>query len=312
MRVTVFILVLLVTLPAGAQFRESFADGELGYDPCWTGALRSWQVVPKSDVAAGAPGSSTLRLNAPGGAGVAWLSTQLKGSWGDAQEWSFFLGRRGQAAEAYNCALFWLYASEPTVASTTIDGYRVRFGDDLPSGDRIVVEQITNGVALPFINSGEYVPQGLTDYGFLVRVTRTAAGLWTLYTSVLPVQPGTGAIATDRPGTADTWQGAAFNTAYTRFDDGYLALGTIYTSSVAAHTGLEFDQIEFTGSAAGGLLVQRSNRHGQNAAGNFNFPAAAKAVSARPVAGPPSTPDHMGSRNRQGGPNIQSAGHRTG
>jgi len=78
------------------------------------------------------------------------------------------------------------------------------------------------------------------------------------------VQPGTGAIATDQPGTADVWQGAAINKIYTRFDDGYLALGTIYTNSVAAHTGLEFDQIQFTGSTACDVLVNKAGGDHQN------------------------------------------------
>jgi|GEM_PF-5709997 len=279
MRLTVFILVLGLALPARAQFRESFRDGELGHDPCWTGVLQAWQVVPKSDVAAGAPESGTLRLNASGGAGIAWLATQVKGSWGDEQEWSFFLGRRSQAAEAYNCALFWLYSSEPTVASTTIDGYRVRFGDDLPSGDRLVVEQVTNGTASPFINSGGSIPPGLTDYGLVVRVTRTAGGLWTLYTSVLPAQPGTGAIATDLPETADVWQGVAFNNVYTRFDDGYLALGAIYTNTVAARTALEFDQIQFTGITENEILVHLPTRSSQINASIRSTPNAVKTMN---------------------------------
>jgi hypothetical protein len=121
-----------------------------------------------------------------------------------------------------------------------------------------VLESVVDGSASPFINSAGSIPNGLTDYGFMVRVTRTPAGVWTLYTSPLPTVSGSGAVATDIPSPANTFvmQGTGTNTVITQFDDGYISLASSHTASPAARAGVEFDQISFSAASNGMLPVR--------------------------------------------------------
>ena len=228
------IISMLLSLTVAGQLNESFADGNFTAGPAWGGHTAEWQVVANSDAAAGAPGSNTLRLSAPVGSGTKYLSTQLSGSWGMQQSWGFWLGRRAQAATTSNVAYVWLFANEPDLTSTTIDGYRIRFGDDA-GGDELVLEAVSDGAATAVITSSGSVTNGITDYGFLVRVTRSSAGTWNLYSSTLPVQTGTGAIATDVPDAehANIAQGSAINTSIAFFDDGYIGIAATHTSGAA-------------------------------------------------------------------------------
>lgn len=243
---------------AQGQFSESFSDGDFTAGPAWSGMTASWQVVPGSDAAAGAAGSQTLRLNVAGGSGTQYLSTRLGGNWGSDLIWGFWIGRRAQAATSANVLYLWLYASEPDVTSATVDGYRIRFGDDAASGDRVVLELVTNGIATPLITSSGAVTNGITDYGFLVRVTRDASGGWKLFTSALPTASGAGALASDLPTPANTsqLQGSASNTAISQFSDGYLAFAAQHTTAAAARTGVEFDQLSLSSPVSAPLPVR--------------------------------------------------------
>jgi Secretion system C-terminal sorting domain len=89
------------------------------------------------------------------------------------------------------------------------------------------------------------VPNGLTDFGFQVRVTRSASGLWSLFTSTLPQSTGTGDIASDllTVSTTSIAQGTGTNNSITVFDNGYIAFAALHTSAAAARTGAEFDQL---------------------------------------------------------------------
>src|SRR5881398_3396001 len=136
---------LFICMSVRGQWSESFTDGNFTVDPVWTGNASDWLVITNSDVAAGATGSNTLRLNAATGSGMKYLSTQISGSWGLQQTWSFWMGRRAQAATSANVAYVWLYANEADVTTVTVDGYRIRFGDDA-GGDELVLELVTNGV----------------------------------------------------------------------------------------------------------------------------------------------------------------------
>jgi hypothetical protein len=258
MRKVLLSLATLVALGAHAQLDESFSDGNFSAAPVWVGNTGDWTVVANSDVSTGATGSQTLRLNAPSGSsGTKYLSTQIAGSWGTQQTWGFWLGRRGQAATASNTTYVWLYANASDVTTATVDGYRIRFGDDT-GGDNIVLESVTNGVATAIITSTGTTPNGIEDFGFLVRVTRDAAGLWTLYTSALPTTDGTGAIATDVPNStnANVLQGSVTNTTITSFNDGYIAFAALHSTGSGARAGVEFDQLLFSFVEGGTLPVK--------------------------------------------------------
>lgn len=204
----------------GQTLYDSYTDGNFTASPVWGGNTANWTIVASSDAAAGATNSNTLRLNGPATAQTDYLSSQIS-SWGTSQEWGFFIGRRAQAFTAANQQYFWLYANESTLNNATVDGYRIAIGDDA-GGDEIRLEYVVNGaVSSTVITSSGAITNGLTDIGFLVRVTRSSSGGWTLYTSTLPTANGSGAIATDVPNStnASTNQGTGTEKLYsTRYE----------------------------------------------------------------------------------------------
>ncbi|MBI5020718.1 MAG: MBL fold metallo-hydrolase [Ignavibacteriales bacterium] len=226
---------------------ESFSDGNFTTNPTWGGNTTAFQVVTSSDVGAGATNSYTLRLNyTTASAGTRYLRTQRTASWGTSQSWSFWIGRRAQAATTANQSIVWLWANGTNLTASTIDGYRIKFGDDT-GDDNIVLQSVTNNVATDIITSSGTVLNGLTDIGFMVRVTRTSGSVWTLYTSTLPTTIGSGAIATDVPTAANTSinQGSVTNSTYTNFANGYFGFVAVHSSGASARIAAEFDQLYF-------------------------------------------------------------------
>lgn len=231
---------------------ETFADGNFTSNPVWGGNTTSWQVVTSSDVAAGATNSRTLRLNySSTSAGTRYLRTQRTASWGTSQSWSFWMGRRAQAATVANQNIVWLWGNNSNLLHSSVDGYRVKFGDDT-GDDNIVLQVVTNNSATDIITSTGAVPNGLTDIGFMVRITRTSGNVWTLYTSTLPTTSGSGAIATTQPTAANTQinQGSVTNSTYTTFTNGYFGFVAVHSSGATARVGAEFDQLYFDVSSS--------------------------------------------------------------
>lgn len=241
--------------PTGQTLVESFTDGNFTANPIWGGTTSTWQIAASSDVAAGAANSNTLRLNmTSASSGTQYLRTQRTASWGTSQSWSFWMGRRAQAATNANHSIVWLWANANNLTSSSIDGYRVRFGDDT-GDDNIVLQRVTNNVATDIITSASAVPNGLTDIGFMVRVTRTSGSVWTLYTSPLPTSSGSGAVATSIPNAANTPlnQGSITNSTYTNFASGRFGFMAVHSSGVDARAGAEFDQLYFDTSSTSPL-----------------------------------------------------------
>ncbi|RZJ34140.1 MAG: choice-of-anchor D domain-containing protein [Flavobacterium sp.] len=244
------VMIMLTAANFSAQtLFDSFTDGNFTTNPVWAGSS-TWTITSNSDVAAGATGSNTLRLNSTGAA-TDYLSSQVN-SWLDSQEWGFFLGRRAQAYTAANQSYFWLYANESTLTSGTVDGYRIAIGDDT-SNDEIRLEYIVNGaVSATVITSTGAITNGITDIGILIRVTRSATGVWELFTSTLPTTSGTGAIATEIPNVtnANISQGIATNNSLIPATNGYLGVATLHSSGANAIIGTEYDQVNFTATAS--------------------------------------------------------------
>jgi hypothetical protein len=164
------------------------------------------------------------------------------------------LGRRAQAATDANHSIVWLWANSTNLTSSTVDGYRIRFGDN-SGADNIVLQRVTNGTATDILTSSGTVPNGLTDIGFMVRVTRTSSSQWTLYTSTLPTSSGSGAVATAIPTAENTPvnQGSVTNSTYTNFTNGYFGFAAVHSTGADARTGAEFDQLYFDTSASSPL-----------------------------------------------------------
>ena len=226
---------------------ESFSDGNFTSNPVWGGNVSDWNIVSNSDVSTGATGSNTLRLSVSSGSGTKYLSSQIS-SWGDGQEWGFWIGRRGQAYTLENQLHIWLYANEADLTSSTVDGYRISIGDNT-GGDELRLEYIVNGaVSATVITSSGSIPNTLEDIGFLLRITRSNTGVWNLYTSTLPTASSTGAIATDIPNAASTTvnQGTATNNSLVPSSNGYLGFDALHTTGGPARATVEIDQIYFT------------------------------------------------------------------
>jgi beta-lactamase superfamily II metal-dependent hydrolase len=233
--------------PPVSKLIESFTDGNFTANPVWGGTTTNWQIVTSSDVAAGATNSYTLQLNVLSAvSGTQYLSTQRTDTWGTSQSWSFWFGRRAQAATSANHSIVWLCASAANLTASTTNGYRVKFGDD-SGNDEIVLQRVTNGVATDILTSSGAVTNALTDIGFMVRVTRTTGSVWTIYTSTLPTSSGGGAVATAIPSAANTTinQGSVTNSTYTTFTNGYFGFMAVHSSGTSARTGAEFDQLYF-------------------------------------------------------------------
>lgn len=268
----VFMVVGTVVVLPQVDTLDSFTDGNFTSTPVWGGDTGAWTIVASSDVAAGATGSNTLRLNfTTGSAGTQYLSTQIS-TWGDEQAWGFFVGRRAQAFTGSNQMIIWLYANESNLESATVDGYRIVIGDDT-GNDEIVLQYILNGaVSATVITSSGAITNGLTDIGFLLRVTRSSSGVWTMYTSTLPTASGTGAVATDIPNSsnANVNQGSATNNTLVPAADGYFGVVAVHTSGTNARFTVELDQVLFTATSAATPSITLADNGTQIGAGNVD------------------------------------------
>lgn len=243
------IFLLMTVETSGQTLLDSFGDGNFTASPVWGGSTTLWTVAANSDAAAGATGSNTLRM-AASASGTSYLSTQVV-TWADSQEWGFFVGRRAQAYTASNQVYIWLYANEANLTNATVDGYRIAIGDD-SGGDEIRLEYILNGaVSATVITSSGSFPNGQTDFGFLLRVTRSSAGAWQIFTSTLPAASGAGAIATAIPNAANASvsQGTATNNTLVPAASGYIGIATVHSGGASAIIANELDQVYFTATA---------------------------------------------------------------
>ncbi len=258
----IFCLTAFNGITFGQTLYDSFADGNFTANPVWGGTTATWQVVADSDASTGATGSNTVRLNATAVSATEYLSSQIS-TFQASQEWGVFFGRRNQALTSANVQYFWLFANEANLNSATVDGYRIAIGDNT-GDDELRLEYIVDGaVSATVISSVTAIPNNLTDIGFLVRVTRNNAGVFTLYSSTLPTANGTGAIATDIPNTANTPvnQGTGTNNSLAPMANNYIGLAALHSTGASAIVAAEFDQIYLTTvptTAAAGTISGRA------------------------------------------------------
>ena len=183
-----------------AQVIDSFSDGDFTTNPAWSGETSGWQIVT-------APNSNTLHLICSNeGFCTDYLSLQRTDAWGTQQSWGFWLGRYENAGtDAANASFVWLWANESNFESSSICGYRVRIGGFGIGIQKIYLERVDSGnPSIIMTSSSEISSHMVSDYGLLIRVTRTNESLWSLYCSTIPTQSGEGAIATDIPSAANT------------------------------------------------------------------------------------------------------------
>jgi hypothetical protein len=224
---------------------DSFADGNFSSGPAWSGDTSSWQIVTSSDVAAGAADSNSLRLAVASGSGTQHLSASVSG-FDDfvPTTWSFFVGRRGQAATAANPTTVFLAADAANLESASLNGYAITFGDDT-GNDEIRLQKFVNGTASTVLTSTDAITNGRTDWGLGLKVTRSSAGEWSLYSShtLSTLATGGGAIATDSPSLAAVSLGSATDTSVSMNDLSFFGILATHSTGAGSRAGLEFDQL---------------------------------------------------------------------
>ena len=181
MKKILLILGLGVSLFGQAQsFYESFDDGDLVTPPyTWSSTSGGWTVVGTATAGPNTTPSNTLRLAAPA-AGTYSISTP-NSNWGTSQGWGFWMGRN-TPVNANNNQYFWLYSDQADVTSATRNGYRIALDRQRQDQKKSGLERVNGTTVTTIITSSQGIPAGLTDYAFLVRVTRSSSDVWNLYT----------------------------------------------------------------------------------------------------------------------------------
>ncbi|WP_293301834.1 T9SS type A sorting domain-containing protein [Pedobacter sp. UBA4863] len=245
------------TVSGFAQLVDDFSDGDFTNNPTWVGTTENWTIAQNSSSGPNSTGGSqTLRLNASA-TGLSYLMTQRTASWGNEQTWAIWIGRRTGSPATYNNRIrIWLYASQADISQNT-NGYRISFGSDRTQGDSFDFEKVTNNNVTTLFTSATSVTNGIEDFGFQLRVTRSSAGVWTLYTSDLPTANGGGVNAKEPITLASTSNniGTYTDNTYTDFANGYYGVSAYHTAGNDARTGLEFDNFMFDTSASSTLPV---------------------------------------------------------
>ncbi len=251
MKRVLLLLSTLSTLALNAQvFKESFTDGNFNVNPVWSGTA-NWTIALDGTAGPTAVGSNTLRLNASA-AGNDYLST-ANTNWGNFQAWAFWLGRTA-VANAQNQSIVWLFADRANLSDPLINGYRISLGE--PGDDALVLERVTAGVPDEIVVSASEVPNGVTDFGLRVRVTRSSLGLWQIFTAInlATIPNGGGDDANSSPLAVNLNQGAEseVGTPIPITGTGYVGFQAIHNANPAPQViAAQFDQFFFE---ANGLL----------------------------------------------------------
>ncbi|WP_400192339.1 lamin tail domain-containing protein [Hymenobacter sp. B81] len=233
-------LCALPALPAAAQLTESFADGDFTSNPGWTGDAASFQVMGQQ-----------LQSNGPAVTGSKiQLVTPSQAATGSTT-WEFWANLR-LATSAANYADVWLIAEQADLKASTNRGFFVRLGN---TADEISLYRRDASNAL--IINGTDGTLGSTNNTVRVRVTRSAANVWTLERDL------TG-------GRSFVAEGTATDAAYPRSQ----YAGVLLEYSSANNRSFYFDDFVISDASAPQLLQATVTGASQLDA-QFNEPVAA-------------------------------------
>ena len=158
------LLLGLLPLAAQAQLADSFADGDFTQNPAWTGDAGSF-VVSNEVLQSNGPAVTGTRIQLVTGCQAAVGTT-----------WEFYANLK-LATSSANLADVWLVASQPDLISTATKGYFVRLGG---TSDEISLFRKDSARTAVLVIDGLNSTLGSTNNVARVRVTRSAAGQWTL------------------------------------------------------------------------------------------------------------------------------------
>jgi hypothetical protein len=273
-------VMLLSGLTSEAQLiDETFADGNFTSGPVWTGNNNAnWAVEADGIGGPDAIGSNTLRLQ-PFSIGPSYLSTP-NSSWGTFQGWGLWWGRQ-RPIDLDNQQYFWLFSNRADVLAPDVDGYRLALIPDPFDPDILTVIQLQRVVdgAVDEIIAEQFINGGVSDYGFVIRVTRNASDQWAMFTNFdvsAETVDGWGEPATTSPyaaagGIIQTGQETSGQIPIT--GTGYLAVQTNSTKDiVTGNSGdAEFDRIMFVANGSLPVDLERFGAMLSNGSINLNW-----------------------------------------
>jgi hypothetical protein len=258
---------------------ETFADGNFTSGPVWTGNNNAnWAVEADGIGGPDAIGSNTLRLQ-PFSIGPSYLSTP-NSSWGTFQAWGLWWGRQ-RPIDLDNQQFFWLFSNRADVLDPDVDGYRLALIPDPFDPDILTIiqlQRVLNG-AIDEVIAEQFINGGVSDYGFVIRITRNDLDQWALYTNFdisAETADGWGEPATTSPfgafgGIIQTGQETSGQIPIT--GTGYLAVETTSTKDIfSGNSGdAEFDRIMFVANGSLPVDLERFGAALSNGSVNLNW-----------------------------------------
>lgn len=159
---TYYLFLLFLHFYAHAQLTETFSDGDFTNNPAWTGNDTSFEVLNGQLHSIDSNASSMFYLSTPSAFAY---NTQWE-----------FLGRFAFNTSSLNYADVYLISDVADLRSSSINGYFVRIGN---TADEISLYVRTGAVSTKIIDGTDGILNSSNNI-FKIRVTRTAANLWTL------------------------------------------------------------------------------------------------------------------------------------
>ena len=240
---------LLLTMQSGwaqlSNFSETFEDGNITASPAWTGSL--YTVNSTSSLV----GTYDLRASTAGAVGNLYTSIGTSTNLASAGTltWSFVFqdsagNPGGTPATSTNGARIYLAINGTDPTASGVTGYALRYGNSSTPDPFVLVRTVGTGSAATetvIVSSG--VDPSTTTYS--VKVTRTAAGSWSIF-----MDSGTSGATTQKgASTSDT----------TYFNTGSANINFLLNTSNSTGTGnpnrFRFDNISF---AVGGPTISTS------------------------------------------------------
>ena len=183
-----------------AQFTDAFDDGDFSMNPTWSGNVSLFQINAGQE----------LQLNALA-AGESYLQSDHTMTTLDNQEWRFWI-KQGFSPSSSNNGRVYL-VSDQTDLTGSLNGYFVQFGE-AGSADAVELFEQTGTLETSIARGTD--GQIASSFEVGVRVTRDAAGTWSLF-----VNPA--------GGTNYSFQGSGVNTTHN--SSAHMGVGCLYTVS---------------------------------------------------------------------------------
>lgn len=159
-----FLVIILFTVNAKAQFTENFADGNFTASPAWAGNSSDWIVNSTGQLQSNnTVANSTFYITTP-----STLATEA--------EWEFYV-QLGFNTSSTNYVDVFLMASANDLTAAATNGYYVRIGN---TADEIALYKRTGGTSTKIID-GVDGSTNTSNNTIKIKVTRDAANEWKLY-----------------------------------------------------------------------------------------------------------------------------------